>query len=138
METDILMIFDVSGMGGVASSAMRNDKGGTVLALALMAIPEGQIHHIASDKAIASGVTKEFEKIFAGAGMTLQDSANKIFVPGHLGRHSAKYNEYVLATLRAAVEGKSGAAYGNALRQSLRDLKQKILKNPGILKGDGI
>jgi RHS repeat-associated protein len=57
-----------------------------------MAAPSGgcgsqkpEIHHIATDKGIKSGWTARFTAIFAKAGMTLQDAANKVAVPGHYG-----------------------------------------------------
>jgi RHS repeat-associated protein len=94
-----------------------------------------QIHHIASNKAIKSGFTAKFEKIFARAGMTLEDDANKIAVPGHAGRHAVEYHEYVLKRVTAATEGKSGTAAAVSLTDVLKELGREILENPGMLKG---
>ena len=47
----------------------------------------GQIHHIATDKAIKSGFTKEFKAIFEKAGLSLQDAANKMFLATRMRRH---------------------------------------------------
>jgi hypothetical protein len=101
-------------------------------------VPGFQIHHIASDKAIGSGFTKLFEEIFEKAEMDLQHPANKMRLPGHAGRHSEKYHQYVLETLSKATKGRSGVAYRRGLIRALNRLENEIRANIGILKGDGL
>jgi hypothetical protein len=97
-----------------------------------------QIHHIATDKSIKSGYTEAFERIFKKAGMTLDDAANKVDLPGHAGRHSPKYHEYVLSRLRGATEGLSGTDAATALRAQLGTLRQELLANPDMVRGIGL
>lgn len=94
--------------------------------------------HIATDKAIKSGYTDEFTKIFDKAGMKLNDPANKVFLEGHAGRHSSAYHEHVLDRLDKATKGMSGSDYGNALRSELDALRQELLRNPDMVKGVGL
>jgi hypothetical protein len=93
-------------------------------------IKAGELHHIASNKAINSGFTKEYQEIFNKAGMRLDDAANKIFLEGHSGGHTIKYKQYVLDYLKGSTEGLSGDAYKKALQGSLDDLGKQLKKNP--------
>ncbi len=100
---------------------------------------DGQLHHIATDRAIKSGWTERFKTIFEKAGMSLQDAANEVYVVGHKGRHAVEYHEYVYDYLRNAGRGAADQAeYASALRQALGELGDQILNNPGILKGVGL
>jgi hypothetical protein len=68
---------------------------------------EGPEHHIATDKwtdATHSGGpwTPRFKQIFAKAGMSLDDPANKVRVRGHVGPHPQEYHEHVFEALRDA------------------------------------
>ena len=96
--------------------------------------PSGQIHHIATNKNLAGGFTKQFEAIFAKAGMKLSDSANLMSLPGHAGRHSPAYHNHVLQTLQKATEGLSGKAYKEALTGALNTLRKELEANPDIVK----
>lgn len=98
----------------------------------------GQIHHIATDKAIKSGFTKQFEEIFAKAGTSLQNAANKLFLEGHAGRHSPKYHQYVIDRLKTATEGLTGSEYGKALTGTLEGIAKELKKNPDLVKGTGL
>ena len=98
----------------------------------------GQIHHIATNKAIKSGYTKEFKAIFDKAGMKLNDPANKVFLEGHAGRHAPAYHDYILGRLSDATKGLSGTNYANALRSELGALGEELLKNPDLVKGVGL
>ncbi|RKG92452.1 AHH domain-containing protein [Corallococcus terminator] len=65
---------------------------------------EGHEHHIASNKwwsATNRGGpwSPKFQEIFERAGMSLDDPANKVRVPGHKGPHPQAYHEEVLRTL---------------------------------------
>lgn len=88
------------------------------------------MHHIASDKSIKSGFTSRYEKIFDNAGMTLQDGANKVFLKGHSGAHTAIYKQYVLRYITEATEGLTGPAAKEALTNALNNIKQQLLDNP--------
>ena len=97
-----------------------------------------QLHHIATNKAIKSGFTAAFERIFARAGMTLDDAANKVLLQGHVGRHAAAYHEYVLGRLLQATHGLTGAEAATALRAELSAVARELLANPNMVKGDGL
>ncbi|RKH49940.1 hypothetical protein D7Y23_15195 [Corallococcus sp. AB050B] len=86
----------------VAMSA-RDDKG----PVATGVDAKGQEHHIASNKfwnATNRGGpwSPEFQKIFDKAGMSLDDAANKVSVPGHRGPHPEAYHRRVFTALRDA------------------------------------
>jgi RHS repeat-associated protein len=98
----------------------------------------GQIHHVATDKSVKSGLTQKFEQIFERAGMSLQDPANKVFIEGHAGRHARSYHQYVLGRLQQATEGLTRTEAGVALRAELEAIKLEIFANPEILKGVGL
>ncbi|WP_445370037.1 AHH domain-containing protein (plasmid) [Methylomonas sp. HW2-6] len=98
----------------------------------------GQLHHIATDKAIKTGYTAQFKEIFDKAGMNLNDLTNKVLLEGHAGRHSPVYHDHVLERLQDTTRGLSGSNYEKALRSELDALKQELLKNPDIVKGNGI
>lgn len=102
------------------------------------AAARGQIHHIATDKAIKSGFTEKFQQIFERAGKSLQDPANKVFLEGHAGRHSPAYHQYVLDRLQNATRGLSGDAYTRALEGELRVLRGELLTNPDLVRGVGL
>jgi hypothetical protein len=57
--------------------------------------------------------------MFKQAGMTLEDAANKVSIPGHKGPHPEAYHQAVFDRLTLATQGKSGSAYGQALRNEL-------------------
>lgn len=93
-------------------------------------VVKGEVHHIASDKAIKSGFTEAYDKIFKKAGMSLQDDVNKIFLENHRGGHTKKYKQYVLDYLTEATDGLNGSQYKDALTQALDDLGKQLLENP--------
>ncbi|GMU10910.1 hypothetical protein ASNO1_71640 [Corallococcus caeni] len=83
----------------VAMSA-RDDKG----PVASGADAEGPEHHIASNKfwsATNRGGpwSPKFQRIFDKAGMSLDDPANKVRVPGHRGPHPEAYHQKVFDAL---------------------------------------
>jgi hypothetical protein len=68
---------------------------------------EGHEHHIATDKwddATHNGGpwTPKFKEVFDRAGMSLNDPANKIRVPGHRGPHPREYHEEIFERLDRA------------------------------------
>jgi hypothetical protein len=94
-----------------------------------------QLHHIATDKNIVGGFTAIFERLFAKAGMSLQDSENLVQLEGHAGRHAAEYHQWVLSRLENATKGLSGADLKTALVQELRAIRDALIRNPGLVKG---
>jgi hypothetical protein len=92
----------------------------------------GEIHHIASNKAIKSGFTDAFKKIFDKAGMKLSDAANKVFLEGHKGGHTKKYKEFVLNYLEKATKGLEGTKAKEALTNALGELKEILKSNPKL------
>ena len=101
---------------------------------AAMAFGASQIHHIATNKSIASGWTAQYAQVFSKAGMTLDDAANKMVLTGHSGPHTEAYKQYVLTTLQNAVEGLSGADYKRALLEALDGLKKELAENPDLIR----
>ncbi|CAG2149643.1 hemagglutinin repeat-containing protein [Cupriavidus numazuensis] len=92
-----------------------------------------QLHHVCTDKNCVSAAnggpwTPEFEKLFDGAGMSLQDQANKVMVEGHKGPHPQEYHEAVYERLDGAVQGirRGTPEYENALRSALEKIKIEI------------
>lgn len=68
---------------------------------------DGDVHHIATDKNDVSDAqggpwTPIFTDLFAKAGMTLNDPANKVKVKGHRGPHPKPYHEEVQRRLALA------------------------------------
>jgi hypothetical protein len=98
----------------------------------------GQLHHIATDKSIVGGFTKQFEKIFAKAGKNLQWGENLMQLEGHAGRHSELYHKWVLDKLTKATNGLVGEEAAKALTNTLREIRAEIQRNPRVLRGDGI
>ncbi|WP_096876847.1 AHH domain-containing protein [Methylomonas koyamae] len=56
----------------------------------------GQLHHIATDKAIKTGYTAQFKEIFDKAGMNLNDLTNKVLLEGYKMRRGG----YLVVTMR--------------------------------------
>ena len=90
------------------------------------------VHHICTNKNSLSDArggpwTPRFEAIFSKAGMDLENSLNKIAVPGHKGPHPEIYHKTVYDRLLRAVSGKSGADYKAALEGELNSLRKDIV-----------
>ena len=69
-----------------------------------------QWHHLATDKNLISAArggpwTPRFEDIFALAGMSLDDPANRIYLRAHQGPHPEEYHSEVYKRLQAAIAG---------------------------------
>ncbi|NOK22542.1 AHH domain-containing protein [Corallococcus carmarthensis] len=118
----------------VAMSA-RDDKG----PVASGADAEGHEHHIASNKwwsATNRGGpwSPQFQKIFDKAGMSLDDPANKVRVPGHRGPHPEAYHQWVLTALsRATKQCSSIAQCRTLLTNELRSLASQITNKRSIM-----
>ena len=91
-----------------------------------------EVHHIATicnDKSTARGGqwTPRFREIFAKAGMSMDDSANKMPLPGHYGPHPQRYHEIVYKELRdATTVCRSVVDCREKLRETLKELAKEI------------
>ncbi|HZI10660.1 MAG TPA: AHH domain-containing protein, partial [Myxococcus sp.] len=91
---------------------------------------EGPEHHIATNKNSDSDVrggpwTPRFQEIFDRAGMSLEDPANKVRVPGHKGPHPREYHEQVHRRLNDATKD---ASTMEECRQALTRALQKLAR----------
>jgi hypothetical protein len=90
------------------------------------------VHHIAtvrnSDSSVRGGPwTPKLKKFFDRAGMSMEDDANKLPVPGHKGPHPEEYHQEVFKRLGDAVKGcKTPALCREALTQELKLLAEQI------------
>jgi len=91
-----------------------------------------ETHHIATicnDTSTARGGpwTPRFREIFAKAGMSMEDPANKLPLPGHYGPHPEQYHRIVLKELRDATAScRSVVECREALTEVLRTLAKEI------------
>ncbi len=95
----------------------------------------GQVHHLATNKNWVSTLrggpwSPRFDKLFRKAGLTLEDVANKIAMPGHAGPHSEAYHEAIYDRLTKATRSLSGEKYKDALMQELTLLANEV-STPG-------
>jgi hypothetical protein len=91
----------------------------------------GSVHHIATNKNWVSTLqggpwSPIFDKIFKKAGMTLEDAANKVSIPGHYGPHPEAYHQAIFEKLSNATDGLSGQAYKDALLKELAVISQQV------------
>jgi hypothetical protein len=92
--------------------------------LGIVARGRAPIHHLATaknwiSKARGGPWSPKFSDIFKRAGMSLEDAANKVAVPGHRGPHPEAYHKAVFERVTAATEGLEGDAYSAALKAEL-------------------
>jgi hypothetical protein len=91
-----------------------------------------ETHHIATvcnDKSTARGGpwTPRFQEIFAKAGMSMEDPANKMPLPGHYGPHPRRYHEIVYEELRGATRTcRSVVECREELTRALKALAKEI------------
>jgi hypothetical protein len=91
-----------------------------------------EVHHIATicnDESPARGGqwTPRFRRIFAKAGMTLDDPANRMPLPGHYGPHPQRYHEIVHdALIKATRTCRSVVECRAALTGQLQKLAKQI------------
>ncbi|MFL5349148.1 MAG: AHH domain-containing protein [Hyalangium sp.] len=86
-----------SGLGSACSDGSQKKEG-------------SQWHHLATDKNEISADTggpwtPQFERLFAMAGMSLDDPANRVYLQGHKGPHPEAYHQEIYRRLRSAVLG---------------------------------
>ena len=96
------------------------------------------LHHLATNKNYKSAVrggpwSPRFEEMFGKAGLHLDDTVNKIRVPGHKGPHPELYHRIVHKRLTDATESLSGAQYRNALIAELDALKKEVTNVGSLL-----
>jgi hypothetical protein len=95
-----------------------------------------ETHHIATicnDKDPKRGGpwTPRFRRIFAKAGVSLEDPANKMPLPGHYGPHPQRYHEIVSDTLTEATKTcRSVVECRKALTGALKRLAE-VIATPG-------
>jgi hypothetical protein len=91
-----------------------------------------ETHHIATicnDRSTARGGawTPRFRAIFARAGMTLDDPANKMPLPGHYGPHPEQYHQIVYDVLNdATATCRSVVVCRERLKRALKQLADQI------------
>jgi RHS repeat-associated protein len=85
-------------------------------------------HHIATNK--DKVYTPLFEKLFEGAGLTLNDESNLVSIEGHKGPHPDEYHEAILKKLTDAVKGleANSPEYAKAFRDALAALKKEVAR----------
>jgi HNH/ENDO VII superfamily nuclease len=71
---------------------------------------DGHWHHIATNKNDTCDLrggpwTPVFKKLFDQAGMSLDDSKNRIYLQGHKGPHPEEYHAEIFEVLRRAMKG---------------------------------
>ena len=133
----------LSEVGAVESVAVTAEGFSVVLAPGAMAMAAGggrggrtQKHHIgtvANRKSSLRGGpwTPLFEKLFARAGMRLQDAENIVPIRGHRGPHPQRYHEIVYERLdRALGDCRAVTECRESLIRELRDLAEEI-STPG-------
>ncbi|AKF83569.1 hypothetical protein MFUL124B02_36185 [Myxococcus fulvus 124B02] len=92
-------------------------------------------HHIATNKwwdstNLGGPWSPRFQKLFDRAGMSLDNAANKVRVPGHKGPHPQKYHEEVYERLEDAMEGcRSIQRCREVLVEELRVLAGEITRH---------
>ncbi len=123
--------FNVVLPANVLSMAARDSPAG---APARTAPSKGKsnVHHIATvenNTSTARGGpwTPLFKKIFDKAGMSMEDPANKLKLPGHYGPHPEEYHRAVFNHLdKATANCPTQQTCAMALRQALRELAVEI------------
>jgi hypothetical protein len=97
----------------------------------------GPVHHVMTNKNDTSTNrggpwTPRFEAMAKRAGMTLEDAANKVEVPGHKGPHPEAYHNEVFRRLSTATYGLTGDPYTRAFRSELEAIRAEAA-TPGTM-----
>jgi hypothetical protein len=118
---------------GATGASLRSACGDGVLSLLGYAW-----HHLATNKnrildARGGPWTPRFERIFAKAGMSLEDAANKVYLLKHAGPHSEAYHMEVFERLREVVRKCSSKdACRIALKKELNMIADEVC-TPGSM-----
>ena len=120
-----------------ARSAATDGDARTIIERGLENVKAVPDHHIATNKNWVSSLrggpwSPQFEKLFKKAGMTLEDAANKIKLPGHHGPHPEQYHREIFRRLTDATGRKDGAEYKSALLKELEVIAKEV-ETPGTL-----
>jgi hypothetical protein len=94
----------------------------------------GEIHHMVSNK---GAWAKKFAKLFEGSGIGLDDACNKMWLPGHAGRHIEEYHQMVERMLKAAIGPKTGEEKKTAILGVLKKLRELLEEDPRLPYSDG-
>jgi hypothetical protein len=118
-------------------AAKTDDEARAIIERELLETGPPPTHHIATNKNWISSLrggpwSPRFEKLFKKAGMTLEDAANTIPLPGHRGPHPERYHEEIYRRLVNATRSKNGAEYKSALLDELQKIADEIAK-PGTV-----
>jgi hypothetical protein len=98
--------------------------------------PDGKVHHICTDKNDVSDAnggpwTPRYQALFDRAGMSLNDTANKVRIRGHEGPHPEAYHREVYKRLQTALGNCRGTGRcREELVAELRSLAKELL-TPG-------
>ena len=119
--------FTVTLPPGVVAMASGNARGGGTCI---------ETHHIATicnDVSAARGGpwTPRFRRLFAKAGMKLDDPANKVPIPGHRGPHPQRYHELVFNRVSEALRGCRSVEACQAELQTVLKRLASELATPG-------
>ncbi len=103
------------------------------LALSLIYLARGHLHHICTDKNWISDSSggpwsPRFKDFFDDAQIGFDDPANLVEVEGHVGPHPKRYHQIVFRRLQAATERlvPRTAQYRAAVLRTLKDLAKEI------------
>ncbi|MFY1829498.1 AHH domain-containing protein [Myxococcus fulvus] len=124
----------------VAATAMGAGEGTSGVAGGIQGDPEGQVHHICTDKNTVSDAnggpwTQRFQAIFDRAGMALSDSANLVRIRGHQGPHPVEYHRAVFARLNdATARCGSVVACRGALERELARIAKDLVRDGSKLR----
>lgn len=97
-----------------------------------------QWHHLATDKNELSSArggpwTPLFERLFAKAGMSIDDPANRVYLAGHRGPHPEEYHREIYQRLEAALSGcRAVSECKSRLVDELRKIRNEVC-TPGSL-----
>jgi hypothetical protein len=99
---DGILLMQGAMVGGAGASLRTACRDG------LFKLPGYSWHHLATNKNSVSDArggpwTQRFELIFAKAGMSLEDGANRVYLLGHAGPHPGDYHDEVFRRLSNAV-----------------------------------
>jgi hypothetical protein len=95
----------------------------------------GDLHHIGTDKNWRSTLrggpwSQRFKDLFAKVGLSLDDPANKVRIPGHAGPHPEEYHEEVYNRLANSIVDKSDSKARKAFLEELEIIADEA-QSPG-------
>lgn len=118
---------------GIVPQELRGVLGMKITSAGKAGVSSVTVHHIATEY---GNWAKQFEKLFEGAGMTLQNPLNKISIPGHVGPHGV-YNPIVFQRLADTVKGLTPGTpvYRIAFYREMIRLRRDVLDPTNPLGG---